>query len=865
MSGSVTADSQTGLSAKVYRYPINVSAPTRSDSAYTLCSGAWTSTNGVSHDFGSGSVGGCVSDYVMIHLQGFVEFKQDGPSVERQLDLAARFDDGVWFTMDGTDVFSKWTYTGTPSFASFGKVTTNTKYPLDVWYYDGVGSAKLDVTMSVDGGYYVAFEEGASCGAGCTVSFTGPTPPTTTTTTTTSTTTSTTTTSTTTTIVPSTTTIPVPSPTTTVTMPANTSTTTSTSAASSVVNQSDATTTISSTTTLSPTTTSTTIPSPGKAEHMLDSLMTNPLSGAKAVRFIELTHALVIGEPAAGRSARARATGLAPASPVSLTLHSDPVVLGTTTAGASGEAIIDATLPPGITPGLHMLVLTGTRDNGEPISSTIGFTVADDGSVAGVSPPSESASHSLPSASDMGRALESGLSLFDPNANAASVAALGAAVAVAAAAAASVLAGGAGSGGGASRGADGGSRGDSSSGRSESHADLAGVDLGDIGTVGTDRAGRGDRSWLWRAPGGDQWGGLLARACTWAQTRSTLLTRSLSDGQAVRAMFGSVDAVVCASAVVLGLAAASSVHWLAIAPATGWVAAIVALSMLNALAGLVAAVMFTVPIALAGNAFTVYDARTLLGLTILFVAPALLANAIRPLRRDPGEAWWWFDRAADYLIVPLFLGFSMSSVYSALNGLSGLEMVDGSEAEVLKFSVMACAVARLLVEDVATRQFPGRLARVHVTLNAGPGMTNRLVVLAMRGFIYLSVAAPFFGLGWQTWTMLALTLVVPLLSIVLPNPPNSAVLHRFFPRGILRTVIMMFVASWLAARLFGDGSDPERIRAMTVWMLLPGVALGLIDLLAREGGSWPESFWKRLAGGGLWAYSALVLLGFASI
>lgn len=856
LTRAVGAESNTGFLAKVYE--LIDSSPQRSDSTYSLCSGAWTTVETLEINFGSGPVAGCRDDYVLVHLAGSVQLQQAGPQVQRSMSFTANNDDGFWFSMNGKVVYDVWYYSGHEELGSFGHLVTNQKYPVDLWFYDITGPSKLGLRFSIDDGAPTVFADGASCGTGCTLELTtdsvsvGPTAPstsTTTTTTTSTTTTTTTSTTTTTTTIPRTT---LPSPTTTRPPRPPSTVEPAATAPTTTAPKPIATSTTS--------TTPSTLPVDATVEDPEPELIANPLAGGDPVRLITLTAALDVGEPAAGRMATSTATGLAPGSVVTLTMHSDPVVLGTGSVDDTGTVTLDAPLPPSIESGLHMLVLTGTMENGEPVSSTVGFTVADDGTVGAVSPASESASHSLPSVDELERALESGLSLYDPDANAASVAALGAAAAVAASAAAGVLAGG--GGGGASGRSGGGSGAGSRSGRSVSQVDLSGIELADIGDLDTNRVGRGDRSRLWRAPGGRQWAQLMKRACTWAQSRSTLVARSLSDGESFRAMFGSVDAVVCLTGVALGLVGALSVEWLAVAPATGWVVAIVALSMLNALAGFGAAVSFVVPVMLAGNAFTVFDARTLLGLVVLFIAPPLLANSIRPLRRDPAHGWYWFDRAADYLIVPLFLGFSVSSVYSSLNGLSGLEMVGGSETELLKISVIVCAVVRLLIEDLTARHFPRRLAEVNIGAEESPGVMNRLFVLAMRGFVYLSIAAPFFGLGWQTWTMLCLTLTVPFIKIVFPDPPNVTILHRWFPRGILRTVIMMFVASWLAAKLFGDGSDPERIRAMTVWMLLPGVIIAFIDLLAREGGGWPESLWKRLAGGGLWAYSALVLLGF---
>ncbi len=62
---------------------------------------------------------------------------------------------------------------------------------------------------------------------------------------------------------------------------------------------------------------------------------------------------------------------LQPNSEVTFTLYSDPVVLGTVTAGADGTATLVFDLPAGTTLGRHEIVTTGINSFGVADSSTV--------------------------------------------------------------------------------------------------------------------------------------------------------------------------------------------------------------------------------------------------------------------------------------------------------------------------------------------------------------------------------------------------------------------------------------------------------------------------------------------------------------
>ncbi|MEA2670353.1 MAG: hypothetical protein QOG45_573, partial [Chloroflexota bacterium] len=146
----------------------------------------------------------------------------------------------------------------------------------------------------------------------------------------------------------------------------------------------------------------------------------------------------------------------------------------------------------------------------------------------------------------------------------------------------------------------------------------------------------GDRSRTWRWPGTPLLDGLSLALPARVAPRSPLLARLLVDGAHLRAMLGSLSMLAPATGVVLGALALHDTGAHALPPQLPLLAAICALSVVDAMAGIVAAVVFGGGVVLTGGLATADDLRVLLGLGGLWFAAPLIASAARPLRRPPG-------------------------------------------------------------------------------------------------------------------------------------------------------------------------------------------------------------------------------------
>lgn len=84
--------------------------------------------------------------------------------------------------------------------------------------------------------------------------------------------------------------------------------------------------------------------------------------------------------PTPGSSIRIRIGGFMPHSQVTITLHSDPIVLATATADGNGYVDVTVTIPAGVTVGAHEIQAAGTDPSGAPRTVTQAITIEAGGS-----------------------------------------------------------------------------------------------------------------------------------------------------------------------------------------------------------------------------------------------------------------------------------------------------------------------------------------------------------------------------------------------------------------------------------------------------------------------------------------------------
>jgi hypothetical protein len=228
-----------------------------------------------------------------------------------------------------------------------------------------------------------------------------------------------------------------------------------------------------------------------------------------------------------------------------------------------------------------------------------------------------------------------------------------------------------------------------------------------------DEGAAGDRSWTWRWPGTPSLDALSLGLPVRVAKGSPLLARLLVDGSHLRATLGSLSLLAPAAGVVLGALALSDTGGHAVPPQIALVIAVCVLGVLDAMAGILAALVFIAGVLVSGHVATADDVRVLMGLGGLWFAAPLIASAARPLRRTPESTWQerW-DRLADLVIASLIGAWAVQKLAAAFPGLAGHPLPIATETTPLALAVLIALLARFAVETLVIHLYPERLNRV---------------------------------------------------------------------------------------------------------------------------------------------------------
>ena len=369
-------------------------------------------------------------------------------------------------------------------------------------------------------------------------------------------------------------------------------------------------------------------------------------------------------------------------------------------------------------------------------------------------------------------------------------------------------------------------------------------------SVDSEDAGWGDLSYTWdyhRTHILDKFSKTLPPKIA---NRSPLLGRILADSVYLRAMFGSMSLVAPFLGLLLGIVATRNVGGQPIPPALWIMLAIVVLGIMDAFAGLLAAVVFTIGAVLGGDVFTADAIRGLLGLNLLMFALPLAGSKVRPLRRDPSRsAEEHYDRLADVVIVSLIVGWAAKKLVGALPGLAALDYPIAERSGTIALVALAAMALRMGLETIAMWLYPQRLEAVTPEKLPKPDTVHKLIVLGLQTCMFVFVAYAFLGSVWELWAGAALFAVPQLISLQKDRLPNVAWLTRLLPGGILKTTLMMIVGTLFAGLVSSRIEDPARFISIGFVVLgFPGLVLTFMSFFGRDGKKWEMNWLYRIGG-----------------
>ncbi|HET6151662.1 MAG TPA: hypothetical protein VFE15_01830 [Marmoricola sp.] len=339
-----------------------------------------------------------------------------------------------------------------------------------------------------------------------------------------------------------------------------------------------------------------------------------------------------------------------------------------------------------------------------------------------------------------------------------------------------------------------------------------------------ERVGRGDFSPTWAAFGHEATDFWSRTAPGYIARFSPFLGRLAVDGNAIRAIFGTLWYLLPIGGIALGITAAHDVASKPTAPSLGILLGIVVVSSFDAFAGFLASVVFAV---LVSANMTTPGAVVVLALSFLWTGLPLIASTFRPLRRN-GEGGWKFrwDRLADLAITAVVCGWIAARIAGALDILG--DKATGIPVDAGKVALVSggAIAVRVLVEHATNAWWPERLRFTEIpeplpTPNLVVRFAGVVVRLAALGFL----GHVFLGSCWQLWAGLVL-FVLPDAAAVLGERGMTLRLPFPLPTGITALLIMVVVGVALVAAAISGKADTVALRAAFVAASLVPALLG---------------------------------------
>lgn len=383
--------------------------------------------------------------------------------------------------------------------------------------------------------------------------------------------------------------------------------------------------------------------------------------------------------------------------------------------------------------------------------------------------------------------------------------------------------------------------GDGSDSSDEEQDDLASISAGDLDKI--DRGpGKGDLSNTWRHSLTAKSDALFAGAVTLISRHLPLMARTIADGTYLRAMFGSLASLTVIPGIALGVLAAIDTSGQALPPSLWIVMAIIALANLDALAGFASGLVFTLGVLVAGNLSSRDEILTVAGLYIIFYAPALLASAIRPLRRlasDRDDSW---ERVTDYALGLLLSGWTMSKLIGGLNALAGVQLLITFHAKEIAWWTAVFVLVRMVLEDYASYNYPERISAVSGEFRK-QDTVHKVISLELKIFIFVELAMPFVGFNIKLLLGTILMAAPTIIGLTIGHKlPKTSILYRLMPTGAFKIVAMVFIGTFAAAVIQGLFSSPRTFLAWSfVALAIPGLILSILGKMVKE----PANDWKK--------------------
>lgn len=587
-------------------------------------------------------------------------------------------------------------------------------------------------------------------------------------------------------------------------------------------------------------------------------------------------------------------SGFVPGTTVSSLLHSTPIVMATATADSNGVVTITSAVPASFAGQSHKIVLAGTYLASTTTANADGSVSAETaipGSLLSRLEPSSQITITAIDQNNPSNFAKSYINLADARTVSTTTTTVAGsandvlnapplnpidqpqqtmkqvtnlvAVAATVAATASVAASVAGSVGSIRVPSAGGAGGVRASGSSSS---------GSSGPLSTQQIGAavdeatlegealGDRSKLWRAPGRAYIDGLNVTGPRKVGPVSPMLAAALADGSYLRAIFGSLSALLPILGVIFGILNVVQSHGYPVPGNYGTFTVIMVLGALDGWSGLAATITVLVGAIATGHIFSLNMAVSFSLMAALLFGTAIIVKGVRPLIRESLSSFQdrW-KRAGDLIVGPLFGGFLATQLVGATASAARLQLPIVNHALFVGVAVGISLFVRYVVSTFALVHFPKRLSDVTIDHLPAQATWAKLSSQVLRQLFTALLLQAFLGWSWVLGLLVSLqvlqAILAPRVSGQLPKP-----IYRLVPRGVVN-MFMMAAIGTLGSRLLGHYVSDGFWQVAGLLLVLAVVNLLYAIVSAFDGEGFPVTWGTRLAGLGAVLVTALQLTG----
>jgi hypothetical protein len=289
--------------------------------------------------------------------------------------------------------------------------------------------------------------------------------------------------------------------------------------------------------------------------------------------------------------------------------------------------------------------------------------------------------------------------------------------------------------------------------------------------LSAERSHFGDHSFTYKAPGLHLSDSFSMTAPVVLAKYSPIASAVVLDGTYLRAIFGSLAAILPIVGLIVGLAAGISSHGLTTPLSLEIFTGLLVAGLFDAATGVFGSLGVLVTTIAYGSIFSLTGFTTVVVVASLWSGLGVMVGKVRLFVKDtPEHIAAWYERLGDIIIGSLLISYLALKFIGLLSGANDSLAVVHDAAEPLAIWLLIATAIKYLVTTAVSHYYPQRLMAVYPTIQIKRVRRITLTSLFARAIASLLVFSAFLGFNWLVVILLALYLIdVTLPDAVTPS------------------------------------------------------------------------------------------------